>query len=202
MNGPVFGEQTTFSVTGLQGLTVSPDGVHLYAGSGTSGTEGENPGALYTIDPYNGAITLVGSMGSLSPTQPIGMGYGNSYVFGGDLDFDAGHNFYGSVSTATADHSADIFSFASLNPATGKATLVGSGFDNGAVTGLAWVPNNTVQLGQMYACDYSGAFYSLDIEAGTLDFLGSNGICQVGMAYAAPPFGAQIPARVLMLLLD
>jgi hypothetical protein len=193
----------TLSVQNLQGLALAPDGEYLYAGSGTSGTEGENPGALYTIYPSNGSTTLVGSMGSLSPTQPIGMGYGNSHVYSGDLDFDNNKTIYGSVSSATADHSADIFSLSILDPSSGKATLMGSGFQNGAITGLAFMPNFTPMVGGvMYGCDYSGAFYQVDTDSGDLTFIGSNAICQVGMTYAPPPFAPLVHAPALMLLLD
>ena len=91
-----------------------------------------------------------------------------------------GRPLYGSVSSATADHDADIFSLCTLDPATGKATLIGSGFEN-AITGLAFVQDSNPPTGTMFACDYSGAFYRLNTEDGGLVFLGSNAICQVGM---------------------
>jgi hypothetical protein len=191
----------SFDVIDLQGLAMSPEGEYLYAGSGTTGTAGETPGDLYLIYPLEAKISLVGSLGSLSSTQPIGMGYGNSYVFGGDLELDSNKIMYGSVSTATADHSADIFSFSTLDPGTGKATLIGNAFDNGAITGLAFVPGS-YSPGIMYACDYSGAFYQLNTEDGSLVFLGSNAVCQVGMTYAPPVTDAQVPAHVFMMLLD
>jgi hypothetical protein len=195
----------TFTVTDLQGLALSPEGEYLYAGSATTGAEGETPGALYLLYPDDGKITLVGSLGSISADQPIGLGYGSRYNVGGDLDFDEDNILYASICSNTADHSADIFGLATLDPSSGQATLVGSGFEN-PVTGMAYASLSLPLTAAMYACDFSGAFYQVNTQTGTLTYVGSNGICQVGMTFAAPyqppGKGASATAALLQLLLQ
>lgn len=93
---PATGQGTLLGNNGqfITSLATSPGGV-LYGFS--------NNDNLYTINPANGALTLVG-----------GLGFN---VFGGGLDFAPNGILYGTSSSATA-------SLFTVNPQTGQATII------------------------------------------------------------------------------
>lgn len=136
----------------VNGLVIGPTGT-IYASGGSQ---------LFTIDPTSGAGRNVGATG---------------YSSSGDLAFAYGGTLY---MTASAGGSGD--SLASVNPITGRATIVGA-IGQGGVWGLV------SSYGTLFAQTSGGLLLTVDPSTGAGTVIATQGPSANGMA-ALPPTAA------------
>ncbi|RJR43272.1 MAG: hypothetical protein C4567_06010 [Deltaproteobacteria bacterium] len=181
-------------IAGL-GVVFGSDGSLLYGGSLLGTTDDGMAGGLYLLDPNLEMPEYVGPM-STTPGTYTAMGIGPPQMDGGDLAASMLRPWlYGSVVQAT-DEAVIKYSLAIFDLHTGEATLIGEGWGQTAITGLAFVVDT------LYGGDFNGNFYRIDTGDGTLTLLGNNGKAQMGMTSIDWSLPGQRSAPALMLLLD
>ncbi len=180
---------------GISGLGVLFGEENLLFGGSVLGTTDNGAGGVYQFGGLDNTYQYYGPM-SATPGIYTAMGIGPPQMDGGDLAGPMDRTIlYGSV-VRTTDEEIIKYSLATFDLLTGEATLIGDGWGQTAVTGLAFVGET------LYGGDFNGNFYRIDTGSGALTLLGNNGKAQMGMT--STPWGApsQRSAPALMLLLD
>ncbi|MGO8837883.1 MAG: hypothetical protein ACLQAH_04005 [Limisphaerales bacterium] len=128
-NGAVM-TSLNFNVGGIESLAIAPDGT-LY---------GATQGALYTINPFTGIATLVGSFNNSvigNSGQNIRFGYdGMLYDTDGGVDATSTHLFQISTATGAATLMGTIINFPGLCLENAGAQMYGVGIQLGAASTL------------------------------------------------------------------
>ena len=130
-------------------------------------------GAVSTLNPANGALTALGDLGFVTPSDINGDNEGNLYIIR-----DATHSLY------------------RVDRATGAATLLGQG-SYGSVYGLAACG------GIMYAIEYSGTgIYSLDLTNGQSTLVAHYDQSIAGRIYTAAADFRNTPAAASRIFIE
>ena len=114
------------TVNNMDAIAFNESGV-LYGGTSSTGS-------LYTINPANGAVTLVHALVSASNAS---LTYG---VYG--LAFQPGTGTLYGATSSDSPNSPD--SLVTINPATGQVTVIGPSGDSNPYTDISFAPNGTL----------------------------------------------------------